>query len=76
MADYVGLLVFVVVIGSILINFLIANEFDSIAKQKGHFNQKYFWYCFFLGIIGCLMVIALPNISSKAKTNSDELPEI
>lgn len=52
----------------IYIDYLIAEEFDNIAEQKGYSeSNKYFWYCFWLGIVGYLMVIALPNNSNAVK---------
>ena len=56
----------IIVLGSIIvlyINYAIANEFQIAAKDKGYPERKYFWYCFFFGIIGYLMVIALPDHS-------------
>lgn len=50
----------------IFINYLITKEFYSISKQKGYNQEKYFWICFFLGIIGYLLVIALPNLRNNS----------
>lgn len=52
--------VFILVI-AVVIDFLVANEFYQVAKKKGHKEIKYFWLSFFLGIIGYLLVIALPD---------------
>lgn len=68
-----------VLAGIIALNWFIANEFYAIAKMKGHPQKKYFWWAFWLGIVGWAMVIALPNragISSNAITDIDELPEL
>ena len=43
------------------INHCVANEFSCIAYQKGYADKKYYWYSFFLGIAGYLMVVALPK---------------
>lgn len=50
----------------IFINYLITKEFYSISQQKGYNQKKYFWICFFLGIIGYLLVIALPNLRNNS----------
>lgn len=39
----------------------ICSEFGNIANLKGFDRSKYFWLTFFFGIIGMLMVIALPS---------------
>lgn len=61
----------------IYIDYLIATEFDNIAEQKGYSeSNKYFWYCFWLGIVGYLMVIALPNCpSSKTTKQSNKVKQ-
>lgn len=47
----------------LIVDYFIADEFRMIAQCKGYCGRKYFWWCFFTGIIGYLMVIALPNAS-------------
>ena len=57
------------------IDYLIANLFYKIACQKGHQDRKYFHFCFWLGIIGYIMVAALPDRSiqnGKVSDNSNE----
>lgn len=39
--------------------FIVASKFDDIALMKGH--EGYFKWCFWLSIIGWMMVIALPD---------------
>ena len=46
----------------LIICVLTASEFDSIAEKKGY--SGYFKWCFWLGMIGWLMVIALPDKKS------------
>lgn len=65
----------------LLIRYLISNEFYKAAKMKGHSSKKYLWICFLLGMVGYLLVIALPNISEKANGSNtdifnDNLPQI
>ena len=45
----------------IVINFLIAGEFANIAEEKGFERRRYWHFCFWLGFIGYLIVVALPN---------------
>ena len=47
------------IIGGLLIDALIAWEFKGIADDKGF--EGYFWVCFFLPVIGCIAVAALPD---------------
>lgn len=71
--------IFVVIVVIFVINCFAAEQFSEIASMKGHLNKKYFWWCFWLGIVGWAMVIALPdraNISSKVAIDVDELPEL
>lgn len=65
--------------------YLICREFSRIAEQKGFPQSKYFWLPFWLGLIGMLLVIALPDrgvqqvtISAEAQPAalSDELPDL
>ena len=67
----------------IIIDYIIAQEFQQIANQKGFNERKYFWYSFLLGFAGWIMVIALPDrkssyIINQPQTNSknDTLPEL
>lgn len=55
----------------------VAKEFQHIAALKGHDESKYFWWTFLLGIIGILMVVAIPTDSeNSAPVFRDELPEL
>lgn len=54
----------------------IANRFSDVAAMKGHTERKYFWICLWLGWIGYLLVIALPDRSNTATSIADELPEL
>ena len=68
----------------LVVNGIAASKFESIAKMKGH--EGYFWWCFWLGVIGWAMVIALPDrknivdqkeiVGSKEIENTDALPEL
>lgn len=60
------------VLGTVVVLFvsaIVASEFRNIAEMKGHEGKPYFWFTFFFGIIGMLMVIALPDRSLKSVSN-------
>ena len=56
--------------------FLIAKEFYKAAQAKGYSEKKYFWIPFWLGIVGYMLVIALPDRGNTPKAVIDELPEL
>ena len=53
-----------VLVAAIAINVAVANVFKDIAEDKGYYDN-FFWWVFFLGIIGMLMVVALPDKSAR-----------
>ena len=57
------LLIVATICGFIFLNSLIADKFESIANEKGH--SGFFWWCFWLGIVGYMMVLALPDLYSR-----------
>ncbi len=80
-----GFLLFVyllVVILVIWLNWYIANQFYDAAKAKGYNNRKYLWICFWLGVVGYLLVNALPDRGSMTDLRNniavcyDELPDL
>ena len=50
-----------VVVISILINWLISSCFYDVAEAKGFPKKRYFWMSFFFGFIGWFLVLALPD---------------
>ena len=57
----------------------LANRFYEVAQEKGFTDRKYLWICFWLGAIGYLLVIALPDRGKSVLVNpvvADELPEV
>ncbi len=46
---------------ALIIGYIIAQKFSDIAEMKGHEGGTYFWFTFLFGLVGMLMVIALPN---------------
>lgn len=59
------MLVFLFIIIGLIIWFFVAKQFKAIAEMKGHDGSPYFWWTFLLGIVGILMVIALPDITNR-----------
>ena len=58
------ILILVLIIGALIwLWFFISSEFGRIAEDKGFSAQRYRRMCFWLGLIGILMVIALPDRS-------------
>lgn len=55
---------------------IIAKEFYFAAQAKGYYEKKYLWICFFLGVVGYLLIIALPDRASGEKEASDDLPAL
>ncbi len=50
---------------AIVIDYIVAKQFSYIAEMKGHRGSTYFWFTFILGVVGMLMVVALPDVSRK-----------
>ena len=50
---------------ALIIDYIIAKKFSNIAEMKGHEGGTYFWVTFLFGLVGMLMVIALPDITIK-----------
>ena len=73
------IMVVLIIIASLLalwIDYLIAKQFYLAAKEKGHPQKKYLWICFFLGVIGYLLVVALPDRAGIQKVTYDDLPSL
>ena len=59
----------------IFINCIIAVSFEKIAKDKGYADAHVFAMCFWLGIIGCIYVAAMPKLTAEeieAKKNGQK----
>lgn len=56
--------------------YLLAKEFYKVAVAKGYPEKKYLWLSFWLGIIGYLLVIALPDRGSSNQVSIDDLPDL
>lgn len=57
----IGLILLIPILALLLLDYFIADEFRCIAVRKGYCGRKYFWWSFFTGFIGYMMVIALPD---------------
>ena len=49
------------VIIALILAYACANTFYEIACMKEHNDRKYFWWTFFVPLMGALMVVALPD---------------
>lgn len=63
-------LVIVLTVVVLIISYIIADEFLTIAICKGYNDRKYFWFCFLFGIAGYLMVVALPTKNGESNVDS------
>ena len=77
MPDWVILVAVIVLI----IDIIIAVEFQRIAEAKGHYSEKYGVLCFLLGLPGWLMVIALPDreqiwVNQPDDEYDEEIPDL
>lgn len=61
---------------AVWILWLVAKEFYIAVQAKGYSEKKYLWICFLLGIVGYLLVVALPDRGNTPKAISDELPDL
>ena len=62
------MLIFIIIVVAILIDMIIAGMFFAVATEKGYFGSRYFWICFFLGIVGYIYVAALPDLRARPQT--------
>ena len=63
-----GLFILAIPVLFLYLNFTIASKFESIASMKGYGKEIHsFAMCFWLGIVGYLYVIALPDLAREAQ---------
>ena len=63
-----------IVIGAIVVLmvwFIICKEFYNVAEAKGYPQMKYLWLTFFFGVMGALLIIALPDKSNTTAGTPD-----
>lgn len=69
-----------IVVGLVILalDFFVAKEFYLAAATKGWASKKYFFFAFFLTVIGYLMIIALPDRGSVSAGSfeSRDLPQL
>lgn len=73
------MILLLVAAGVIALAVFIAREFERIAVMKGHPGRRYFWWTLLTGVIGMLMVAALPDRSAPPAGNGpvpDRLPPL
>ncbi len=54
--------------------FFVSQEFYVVAKEKGYPQEKYLWITFFLGIVGVLLIVALPDRGKM--TSIESYPDV
>ena len=62
----------------LVLDFFVAREFYLAAAAKGWASKKYFYFAFFLTLIGYLLILALPDRGSisAGSFESRDLPEL
>lgn len=55
----------------LVVNGLLASKMSKAAEQKGHSERTFFHLCFWLGIYGYLVVLALPDL--KLRSQNDQM---
>ena len=60
-ADMVGYLVGIILI--LILYYVFAAKFWEAAEAKGYDGSKYKWICFFFGLLGMILVAALPDLT-------------
>ena len=73
------LLTVISIIAALAISWFLAREFYNAAIMKGWNSKKYFWIPFLFGVVGYLLVIALPDrgaVQQMSVMVSDDLPEL
>lgn len=60
----------------IVLAYYMAKWFYEVAEEKGYHDKKYFWICFWLGIAGYLLVVAMPDRGNGQQSAINDLPEL
>ena len=64
MAGYVYIIGIIV---ALIINIVFCFKFGELAEAKGYSPSSYFWLCFFFGMVGSIMVAALPDEALRSQ---------
>lgn len=76
MPSFLVIIIALIALGiAIAINYFVAGWFFEAVEAKGYHENKYFWICFCFGIIGYLLVIALPNRYQEVKNEEYDTEE-
>ena len=62
----------------LVLDYFVAREFHMAAAMKGWASKKYFFFAFFLTVVGYLLILALPDrgSTSAGSFESRDLPEL
>lgn len=62
----------------LVLDYFVAREFYMAASMKGWASKKYFFFAFFLTVVGYLLILALPDRGSisAGSFESRDLPEL
>ena len=74
--DFLGIAIISSTIFILCVRSIICQEFYAVAEQKGYADKKYFWYSFIFGLVGYLLVIALPDKTAIKKSVDNKLSEL
>lgn len=66
MDDYLTIGLLSLAVG-LVFAFFFAHKFSEIAEMKGHDGSPYFWYVLLFGVVGMIMVAALPNLAASER---------
>ena len=71
----IGFLVVIALVVLFIIRAFVANRFAGLAEDKGYTNCHIWAWTFWLGLVGMLMVIAMPDKSDNNRAALKELLE-
>lgn len=63
------------VVFGIWLDWFIAKQFSDIAAEKGFEERRNFWIPFLLGIVGYIMIAALPDRGVQTAKIKEEIKE-
>ena len=65
--SWISMMSIYIIIIMLIIRFFLSKEFQKIANDKGYqsSSKKYRWLVFFFGVIGMLLVVALPDLKLR-----------
>lgn len=67
------IVVYILILVAVLaICFYLASKAGEIADDKGYDGDKWKWICFWLGLVGYILVAAMPNLTMQATLKNIE----